>query len=68
MNDEINFRTKLWQRSQNSYASTVPKPLLMMRGVGVNDEIEVVWTVNEDGGIVVEFEQEAKEAGDGGDE
>lgn len=67
MNDQINFRTKLWQRSQNSYASTIPKPLLMMRGVGVNDEIEVVWTVNEDGEIIVEFEA-VEDAGDTGDE
>lgn len=54
----ISQTTRLWPRSENSYATTVPLPILMARGVDVDEDVDVTWSVNTDTGAVeVEFEE-----------
>ncbi|WP_254273755.1 hypothetical protein [Haloarcula marina] len=62
MVNELTFRTKLWKRSQNSHATTIPQPILAARGVPVDEDVEVVWRIDsETRNIVVEFELEDDE-------
>jgi hypothetical protein len=57
MANEIKFRTKLWQRSENSHASTIPQPILAARGVPVDQDIEMVWRIDQETrNVVVEFD------------
>lgn len=59
MSDRIQFSTKLWQRSQNSHASTIPKEILAIKGVSLEGDTEVKWSINPDTGKVeVEFDEE----------
>lgn len=51
------FTTKLWQRGENSHASTVPKEILALRGAPV-ENCDVEWSINEETGKVeVEFRE-----------
>ncbi|MFC4437464.1 MULTISPECIES: hypothetical protein [Natrialbaceae] len=60
----MKFTTKLWKRSQNSYASTVPREILAIKDVPVESDIEVEWSINpENGKVQVEF-TEAENMGD----
>jgi 23S rRNA maturation-related 3'-5' exoribonuclease YhaM len=53
----FHFTTKLWQRSQNSYATTIPKEVLAIRGV-TTDNAQVEWHINQEtGSLEVEFTQ-----------
>ena len=57
----------MWQRSPNSYASTIPQQLLLVtRAPTPSDEQEVYvnWSLNEDGEITISFEAEENEDGD----
>lgn len=65
MSDELTSRTKLWQRSQNSFATTIPKFILAARGVPVDEEVEVEWRIDSDTyNVVVEFHRAEKEDDD----
>jgi hypothetical protein len=47
---------KLWQRSQNSYATTIPREILAIKDVPVNSDVQVEWSINpETGTVEVEF-------------
>lgn len=56
----MKFTRKLWKRSQNSYATTIPREILAIKDVPVesDDGVEVEWSINEETGAVeVEFEE-----------
>lgn len=60
--DQFSFQTKLWQRSQNSYASTIPQSVLALKGAPTGDDAVVRWSVEADTGrIYVEFDTEDDE-------
>lgn len=69
MTNGLEFTTSLWKRGQSSYATTIPKPILLARGIPVEEDIDVVWSINDRGNLVVEFEvnDEAEEAGGDGE-
>ena len=57
--EKIGFETKLWQRSQNSFASTIPKEILAIKGVPKNEDVTVKWEINpETGNVEVSFHDE----------
>lgn len=57
--EKFGFETKLWQRSQNSHASTIPKEILAIKGVPTDEDVRVKWTINQETGKVeVEFKNE----------
>lgn len=59
MAERMEFTTQLWQRSQNSHASTVPREILAIKGAPVGDDAIVKWSINPDTGKVeVEFDTE----------
>jgi hypothetical protein len=55
-NDEnsLEIGTKLWRRGKNSYATTVPQNILMLKNAPV-DNCEVKWSINDDGQVVATF-------------
>ena len=62
MADQFHFSTKLWQRSQSSHATTIPKEILAIKGAPVGDDVRVNWSINPDSGVVeVRFEREEGE-------
>jgi hypothetical protein len=62
MGDQMEFTTQLWQRSQNSHASTIPQPILAIKGAPVGDDAVVRWSINpETGKVEVEFDTENHE-------
>ncbi|MDS0474338.1 hypothetical protein [Natrinema sp. 1APR25-10V2] len=56
-NDRFTFTTKLWQRSQNSYASTIPHNILAIKGVPTQSDVNVRWSLNDAGEVIVDFEE-----------
>lgn len=62
MVEKFDFTTKLWQRSQNSYASTIPREILAIKGAPTGDDARVKWSINpETGKVEVEFVEEGDE-------
>ena len=58
MTNRMQFTTKLWQRSQNSYASTIPREILAIKGAPVDRGV-VQWSINpETGTVEVKFEED----------
>lgn len=56
MSENFEYTTKIWQRSQNSYASTIPQQILAIKGAPVGDDAYVSWSINpETGNVEVEF-------------
>lgn len=55
MSFPLSMTTKLWVRG-DSYASTIPKPILMMKEVPV-ENCEVEWQINKDGDVTVSFSE-----------
>lgn len=51
--DEFTFETSLWKRSQNSYATTIPKEVLAIKNAPTGDDAVVQWRINPETG---EFE------------
>lgn len=49
---EISFTTLLWKRSEASFASTIPREILAIRGVDLDSDVEVEWSINQDTGAV----------------
>ena len=57
--EKIGFETKLWQRSQNSHASTIPSEILAIKGVPKDEDVTVRWEINpETGRVEVTFKHE----------
>lgn len=56
----IEFSTKLWRRSQNSHATTIPKEILAIKDVPIDEEVEVKWRIDHEnsGDVLVTFETE----------
>lgn len=56
MADQFGFTTKLWRRSQNSYATTIPREILAIKGAPTGDDAQVSWSINpETGTVELEF-------------
>lgn len=56
MGNQFELTTKLWQRSQNSHATTIPKEILAIKGAPTGEGAIVTWRINQDTGAVeVEF-------------
>lgn len=56
MAENFQFTTKLWQRSQNSHASTIPREILLVKDAPIGEGAEVRWSLNaETGSVEVEF-------------
>lgn len=54
--DRIYYKTKAWPRGQSSVASTVPKPIRVMKDAPPAEDLELRWSINPDTGAVeVEF-------------
>jgi hypothetical protein len=65
MAENFEFTTKLWKRSQNSYASTIPQPILAIKSAPTGDDARVKWSINPDTGKVeLEFVTEGEDEGD----
>ena len=59
MPETFEFTTSLWQRSQSSYASTIPAEILAIKGAPTGEDAVVRWSVNPDTGAVeVRFDTE----------
>jgi hypothetical protein len=55
--DQFTYESKLWQRGENSYATTVPQGLLAVRGAPVENG-KVEWSIDqESGNVVAEFKE-----------
>lgn len=48
MPENFGFTTKLWQRSTNSYASTIPREILAITNAPTGDDARVKWSINTD--------------------
>lgn len=58
MTQNFEYKTKLWQRSQSSFASTIPSEILAIKGVPTGEDTRVKWSINPDTGAVeVRFEE-----------
>lgn len=54
----MDIKTKLWKRGQNSFATTVPQNILLLRNVDVSEPVNIVWSVDlGTGKFTVEFEE-----------
>lgn len=52
MPQNFEFTTKLWQRSQSSYASTIPREILAIKDAPVGEGAKVHWSINSETGVV----------------
>lgn len=54
----MDIKTKLWPRGKNSYATTIPQNILVLRNVDVSKPVNVVWSADlKTGKFTVEFEE-----------
>lgn len=59
MAESFEFTTKLWQRSQSSYASTIPSEILAIKGAPTGDDARVKWSIDQEtGDVIVRFVRE----------
>lgn len=49
----MKFSRKLCQRSQNPYATTIPRKILAIKDLHVDEGVDVEWNINEETGVVV---------------
>ena len=57
----MKIRTKIWKRGQNSFATTIPQTVLMLRNVDVGKPVNVFWSIDlKSGKFTVEFEEGEK--------
>jgi hypothetical protein len=62
MAQPFQITTKLWRRSQNSHATTIPKEILAIKGAPTGEDAVVRWSINQETGEVeVKFETEDNE-------
>lgn len=62
MAETFQFTTSLWQRSQSSYASTIPKEILAIKGAPTDEDAVVRWSINQEtGNVEVEFDTGAND-------
>lgn len=69
MAESIEFTTKLWKRSQNSYASTIPREVLAITNAPTDDNARVKWSIStdpdSDADVEVRFTLESEEGDNG---
>lgn len=54
----MKIKTKIWKRGQNSYATTIPQNILLLRNIDVDKPVNVLWSVDlKTGKFTVEFEE-----------
>lgn len=54
----MKIRTKLWRRSKQSFATTIPESVLMLREVDKEKKYFVNWEIDiKNGNFVVTFEE-----------
>lgn len=54
----MKIKTKIWKRGQNSYATTIPQNLLLLRDIDVSKPVNVLWSIDlKSGKFTVEFEE-----------
>jgi len=59
MPENFEYTTKLWQRSQSSFASTIPSEILAIKNAPTGDDARVKWSINDETGAVeVRFVEE----------
>lgn len=64
MGEPFEYTTKLWQRSQSSYASTIPSEILAIKGAPTGEDVRVKWSINsETGAVEVRFVEESEDDG-----
>lgn len=62
MGETFEYTTSLWQRSQSSYASTIPSEILAIKGAPTGEDAGVKWSIDEETGAVqVRFVEEAED-------
>jgi len=60
--DKFEFETSLWQRSQNSYATTIPKQILAIKGAPTGEDARVKWSIDQEtGDVVARFTEDESE-------
>lgn len=53
----MDIKTKLWPRGKNSFATTIPQNILLLRNIDVTKPVKVVWSVDlKTGKFTVDFE------------
>ena len=58
----MKLRTKLWKRSKQSWATTVPQNILLLANVNVDVPINVLWDIDiKTGKFTVQFTEDVKE-------
>ena len=58
----MKLRTKLWKRSKQSWATTVPQNILLLANVNVDVPINVLWDIDiKTGTFTVQFTEVVKE-------
>lgn len=63
--DQFSYTTKLWKRSQNSYASTIPQSIMAIKGAPTGDDAVVHWKIDPDNGrVYVEFDTKQEDEDD----
>ena len=54
----MKIRTKIWKRGQNSFATTIPQTVLLLRNVDTSKPVNVFWSIDlKSGKFTVEFEE-----------
>lgn len=58
----MKLRTKLWKRSKQSWATTVPQSILLLANVNVDVPINVLWDIDiKTRKFTVQFTEDVKE-------
>ena len=54
----MRIKTKLWKRGNNSYATTIPQSVLLLKNVDVEKPVKIVWSVDlKSGKFTIDFEE-----------
>ena len=54
----MEIKTKLWKRGQNSFATTIPQTVLLLRDIDTSKPVNVLWSIDlKSGKFTVEFEE-----------
>lgn len=54
----MEIKTKMWKRGQNSYATTIPQNILLLRNIDTSKPVNVLWSIDlKSGKYNVEFEE-----------
>ena len=54
----MKIKTKIWKRGQNSFATTIPQNILLLRNIDTSKPVNVLWSIDlKTGKFTVEFEE-----------